>query len=150
MRVCDEEVVVGASDTHRMVREADRQEGLLPLVPGAPTHRIRSVWRIESKAQCSACGRFRCSSTCEHGEPEHESWELEAKVTVTLPDGYPYRVELVFGDKGLSSTNDPQTMLWLAKLLQELSINSAIKFDIPIDELPASGAGYVADEVVVA
>lgn len=152
----DEEVVVRATPTHRLVREGERWEDLLPLTPGAPSYRIRTPWRVERKDVCQECDEFVCRCSCECGVeyeqqqcPEclatngDEAWEVKARITVFeahAPE-HPLRVEMEFGDMKLSSTNDPQVMVWLAELLQEVAAESSGAFDIPVER---AGAGELA------
>jgi hypothetical protein len=147
----DEEVVVKSTDSHRMVREGDRHEDLLPLFPGAPTYRVRTEWRIESRGRCRECEQHLCQcDPCGCGEPfvggecqgcgaerDYPIWEPEAKLTVTesrsAKRAWPLRVEMSFGSSDLPSSNDPQTLIWTAELLQEVAAASVERFDLTVD-----------------
>lgn len=144
-------MVVKASDSHRLVRAPEVVESLLPLVPGAPTYRTRTEWRVESRGACRHCESFRCRCRCECGAPFEqdrcpecgfeagfECWDLEASVSISESGGpaYPLRVDVRFGEQRLSRTSDPQAMLWVASLLREVAAESAGRFDIPVVGLP--------------
>ena len=149
MKARDEEVLIKSTESHRLLRGGDVWDSLIPVTTNAPSYLIRTIWRIESKDQCDQCGEFRCRDDCSYGEPGHESWEPQARITITQPRApeWPFRVDMEFGGAGLSSTNDPQTMIWLSELLREVASESAAAFDIPVVPSAPSGVGFIADEV---